>query len=235
MPNKEPMASSVNTDEIRRRNDMRFSLTTWIGSMLGLALVVTSACNSDSISKTAAASGNGAGSHIDVSCIFDRIDNPPESFHYSYKYSDASGSTQKDADITPQVMDITIKDKSGSHSFHGVHSNEASWSSAVVDLSNLNITAMLSRLNSIDNTSAIVRQSSEPMNGYDTTKYSIDTANASSSDRQQFETLFGKGSFEKGTAWVPADGCAVKLVLDEAVQINGSLKNAHYEIQRIKK
>jgi len=213
---------------------MRFSVKTWICPVLGLVLVVTSSCNSSSVPKSAAATG-GPGSHIDVSCIFDRIDNPPESFHYSYKYSDMSGFTQKDADITPQVMDITIKDKSGSHSFHGVHSSDASWSSAVVDLSNLNITAMLSRLNSLDNTSAIVRQSPEPMNGYDTTKYSIDTASASSSDRQQFETLFGKGSFEKGMAWVPADGCAVKLVLDEAVQINGSLKNAHYEIQRIKK
>jgi len=73
------------------------------------------------------------------------------------------------------------------------------------------------------------------MNGYDTTRYSIDTAKADSSDRKQFETLFGAGSSEKGTAWVPADGCAVKLVLDEAVQINGSLKDAHYEIERIKK
>jgi hypothetical protein len=235
MPNKEPMASSVNTDEIRRRNDMRFSVKTRICPMLGLALAVTSACNSDSISKTAAAAGDGSGSHVDVLCIGDRINNPPESFHYSYKYSDMSGSAQKDADITPQVMDITIKDKSGSHSFHGVHSNEASWSSAVVDLSNLNMTAMSSRLDSLNNTSAIVRQSSEPMNGYDTTKYSIDTANASSSDKKKFEFLFGAGSFEKGTAWVPADGCAVKLVLDEAVQINGSLKNAHYEIERTKK
>jgi hypothetical protein len=214
---------------------MRLSLKTWTCPMLGLALVVTSACNSSSVAKSASAASDGAGSHIDVLCIGDRIDNPPESFHYSYKYSDMSGSGQKDADITPQVMDITIKDKSGSHSFHGVHSNEASWNSAVVDLSNLNMTAMSSRLDSLNNTSAIVRQNSEPMNGYDTTKYSIDTANASSSDRRQFETLFGKGSFEKGTAWVPGDECAVKLVLDEAVQINGSLKNAHYEIERIKK
>jgi len=214
---------------------MRFSLKTWICPMLALALVVASACNSSSVSKGAAAAADGPGSHIDVLCMGDRISNPPESFHYSYKYSDMAGSAQKDADITPQVMDITIKDKSGSHSFHGVHSNEASWNSAVVDLSNLNMTAMSSRLDSLNNTSAIVRQGSEPMNGYDTTKYSIDTGNASSSDRQQFETLFGKGSFEKGTAWVPADGCIAKIVLDEAVQINGSLKNAHYEIERIKK
>ena len=203
--------------------------------MLGLALVVTSACTSSSGPKSAAAAANGPSGHIDVMCIGDRIDNPPESFHYSYRYSDASSSTQKDADITPQVMDITIKDKSGSHSFHGVHSNEASWSSAVVDLSNLNVTAMSSRLNTLDNTSAIVRQSPASIDGYDTTRYSIDTADADSSDRRRFETLFGAGSFEKGTAWVPADGCAVKLVLDEAVQINGSLKNSHYEIERIKR
>jgi len=235
MPNKELMVSSINTEEIRRRNEMRFSVKTWICPMLGIALIITSACNSSSVSKSAVAAGDGSGSNIDVLCIGDRINNPPESFHYSYRYADMSGAGEKDADITPQVMDITIKDKSGSHSFHGVHSNEVSWNSAVLDLSNLNMTAMSSRLDSLNSTSAIVRQSSEPMNGYDTTKYSIDTANASSSDRQRFETLFGKGSFEKGTAWVPADGCAVKLVLDEAVQINGSLKNAHYEIQRIKK
>ena len=214
---------------------MRFSVKTWICPMLGLALVVTSACNSSSGSQGSADATDGAGSHIDVLCIGDRIDNPPESFHYSYKYSDMSGSTQKDADITPQVMDITIKDKSGSHSFHGVHSNEAGWSSAVVDLSNLSMTAMSSRLVILNDTSAIIRQGSEAMNGYDTTKYLIDTANASSSDRKKFDFLLGTGSFEKGTAWVPADGCAVKLVLDEAVQINGSLKNAHYEIDRIKK
>ena len=214
---------------------MRFSpKKSWICPMLGLSLVVTSACTS-SVSKSAVADADGPGGHIDVLCIGDRIDNPPESFHYSYRYSDISGATQKDADITPQVMDITIKDKSGSHSFHGVHSNEASWASAVVDLSNLSMTAMSSRLVVLNNSSAIIRQSSEPMNGYDTTKYSIDTANASSSDRKKFDFLFGTGSFEKGAAWVPADGCAVKLVLDEAVQLNGSLKNAHYEIERIKK
>ena len=213
---------------------MRFSLNNWTCVLLGLVLIVTSACNSTSANSAQKTAG-GSGGSIDVLCIGDRIDNPPESFHYSYKYSDISGSTQKDADITPQVMDITIKDKSGSHSFHGVHSNEASWASAVVDLSNLNMTAMSSRLVILNNTSAIVRQGSEPINGYDTTKYSIDTGNASSSDRQRFETLFGKGSSEKGTAWVPADGCIAKIVLDEAVQINGSLKNAHFDIERIKK
>jgi hypothetical protein len=54
--------------------------------------------------------------------------------------------------------------------------------------------------------------------------------------RQQFETLFNKGSFEKGTIWVPVDGCAVKLILDEAiVQNDGSVDKGHYELALIKK
>ena len=215
---------------------MRFLVKAKVFSVITVTLLVASGCNSSPAARTAAKeTSGGPGGHIDVLCIGDLISNPPESFHYSYRYSDMSGSGEKDADITPQVMDIRVKDKSGSHSFHGVHSNEDSWNSAVIDLSNLNMTAMSSRLDSLNNTSAIVRQGAEPMNGYDTTKYSIDTGNASSSERQKFDFLFGAGSFEKGTAWVPADGCVVKLVLDEAVQINGSLKNAHYEIQRIKK
>jgi len=164
----------------------------------------------------------------------DRIDNPPGPYHYSYKYTDWSGSTDKEADITPQKMDITIQDKSGSHSYHGVHSDEASWNSAILDLSGLNITGMSARLGSL-NDSAVTSQGAESMNGYSTTKYVIDTTSASSTDKQTFETLFGKGSFEKGTVWIPADGCAVKLVLDEGLQqTDGSVKKAHYEMAMIK-
>ena len=167
---------------------------------------------------------DSANSHVDVMCIGERINNPPESFHYSYKYSDASGSSSKEADITPQAMDITIKDQSGSHSFHGVRSDEVSWNSAVLDLSSLNMTGMMSRLDSLNDTSAISRQANETMNGYDTTRYAIDTTKASPSDQKKLDSLFGQGSFEKGTVWVPSDGCAVKLVLDERVLLGGNLE-----------
>jgi hypothetical protein len=140
-------------------------------------------------------------------CVGERINNPPESFHYSYKYSDASGSTNKEADITPQNMDITIKDQSGSRSYHGIRSDEVSWNSAVLDLSSLGMTGMMSRLDALNETSAISRQSTESMNGYDTTRYAIDTTKANAKDQQKFEFLFGKGSFEKGTVWIPSDGC----------------------------
>ena len=210
-----------------------------VGMTLFAALFVASGCKSSSAAKSgdksSTSGGSSSGGQVDVLCVGDKINNPPEPFHYMYLYADANGSVEDQADITPQTMDITIKDKSGSHNFHGMRSNEGSWDSAVVDLGHLNIPAMSSRLVTLNDTSAIVAQGSEKMNGYDTTKYAIDTGSASSSDRQKFQTLFGSGASEKGTAWMASDGCLAKLSLDEAVQINGSLKTAHYDMAREKK
>ncbi len=213
----------------------------WFCALILLALIGASACNSTRASSgpretPATTASNDNGAHIDVMCIGDRINNPPESFHYSYLYSDAATSVDKEADITAQAMEIAIKDKSGSHSYHGTRSDEASWNSAVLDLSGLNITTMSARLDSLNGTSAIVNQGADAVNNYSATKYAIDTTSSNSSDKQRFETLFGKGSFEKGIVWIGADGCAVKLVLDEAIwQTNGGVNKVHYEMARIKK
>jgi hypothetical protein len=208
-------------------------------SAIFLILITLPGCTSKTESKTteqrAAATSESAGSHVDLMCIAERINNPPEPFHYSYKYNDASTSVSKEADITPQTMEITIKDQSGSHSFHGARSDEVSWNSAVLDLSGLGLTAMMSRFDALNGTSAIVRQASESMNGYDTSRYAIDSTSAGASDQRTFAALFGTGAFEKGTVWVPADGCAVKLVLDERMSFGGKLKDAHYELDRIHK
>jgi hypothetical protein len=217
---------------------MAFRANYKLQSLIALALLIAPACKSGSSSRNgregAVSASDGTGTHIDVMCMGDRIENPAGPFHYSYKYTDWSGSADKEADITPQKMDITIQDKSGSHSYHGVHSDEASWNSAILDLSGLNITGMSARLGSLDG-STVISQGAESVNGYSTTKYAIDTTSANLTDKQSFETLFGKGSFEKGTVWIPADGCAVKLVLDEGLQqTDGSVKKAHYEIAMIK-
>jgi len=213
----------------------------WVYPWIGFALITVSACNSSPASSSgrkagAVAASNNADTHIDVMCVGDRINNPPESFHYSYVYTDASSSVDKEADITAQDMAITIKDKSGSHSYHGTRSDETSWDRAVLDLSGLNITAMSARLNSLNGTSALINQGADAVNNYSSTKYSIDTTSANSSDKRKFDVLFGGGSFEKGTIWMGADGCAVKLALDEGIwQQNGDVKKVHYEMARIKK
>ena len=211
----------------------------WLYSVVSLTLMVAVACNSRSASKnvegkTTAASGNDS-PHVDVMCIGERINNPPEAFHYSYKHSNETGWEQAEADITPQAMDIKTKDNSGAHSYHGVRSDETSWGSAVLVLSGLNITAMSARLDALNNTSAISGQGSEAINGYKATKIAIDTSSANSADRQQYATLFGKSSFEKGTIWMAEDGCLVNLVLDEGLEIDGALKKAHYEMAMSRK
>jgi len=204
-----------------------------------LGLITICGCTSKSESKTqqltTRTAPESADVHIDLMCIGDRINNPLESFHYSYKYSDASLSQDKEADITAQTMDITLKDQSGTHSYHGIRSDDLSWNKAVLDLSGLGMTAMMSRLDALNNTSAISPQVSETINGYDATRYALDTTKASASDQKKFDFLFGTGSFEKGTVWIASDSCAVKLVLDERVLLNGNLKDAHYELSRIKK
>ena len=211
----------------------------WLYPVIGTALITAAACNStsnSSRSREAATASNDSGTHIDVMCIGDRINNPPEPFHYSYTYTDGSSSVDKQADITAQAIDISVKDTSGSRSYHGTRSDETSWDSAVLALSGLNVTLMSSRLDSLNGTSAIVNQGGEALNNYNATKYSIDTTNANSSDKHKFETLFGKDSFEKGTVWMGSDGCAVKLVLDEGIsQTNGGVNKVHYEMGRTKK
>ncbi|MGH9728945.1 MAG: hypothetical protein ACRD4V_10195 [Candidatus Acidiferrales bacterium] len=202
-----------------------------------LALLVASGCSSGPSSNGAGqASADGSSAHLDVGCMLDHVDKPTEPFHYSYKYSDSSVSVDHEADVTPQAMDIVFKDQSGSHSLHAVRSDENSWNNALLGLSSLSFTGMTGRLAGIEGTSVIVPKGAENLNGYAVTKYAIDSAGASSSDQNTFETLFGPGSFEKGTIWMGQDGCAVKVILDEGLsQTNGAVEKRHFEIARVKK
>jgi hypothetical protein len=193
-------------------------------------------CNSSANSTSAdEKSTTAAGGGIDVNCVGKHIESPPEAFHYSFK-SSVGGSVDKEAEITPQSMNVTIQDKSGAHKYHGVRSDEASWNNAVLSLSGSGLTVMSARVDSIKNKSAVVRAGAESMNGYQTTKYSIDTTRANSSELRAYEAFFGSGSYDKGTIWITADGCPVKLILDEATrQADGRVDQLHYELDMIKR
>lgn len=201
-----------------------------------VSLFTASACNSNSNAKARTDSGDGIDLASAVMCIGDRVNSPTEAFHYSYKYSEAGSSFRNDeADVTPQAIDLTTVDQSGTHHFHGVRSDEASWDSVIVDLGHLSFTAMTGHLAPLKGSSAVVEQGSESMNGYSTTKFVIDTDNANATDKHTFAALLGNGSFEKGTLWVAADGCAATLLLDEGVWRNGNVNKDHFEIARLKK
>jgi hypothetical protein len=191
---------------------------------------------SSSDQKAAAIPGGTAGPQIDTNCVSAHIDNPPEAFHYSFRKQDGSNVHDEEADITPQTMDGTLTNNGARpFSFHGVHSDETSWGNAELNLSGAGgmLTASASLLK---DSSAMVREGSGSVNGYDVTTYSIDTSRGTAKEKGGFALLLGAGGFAKGTASVTAQGCPANLILDEEVHdLNGPVHKLHFEMAMIRK
>lgn len=217
------------------------------GSVLAaavMALLAVSACKFGPASKNAdgksgaqpnsAVTAQGSGdAGINLNCVMDHIQNPPEAFHYSYN-KESSNPVHEEADITPQTIDGSFKNNSASSPIHGVHSDAASWQGAWSSL--MGISGMSSAIALVRNNSATVREGAEKVNGYDTTKYSIDTARGNDTEKSLFQSVLGTGGFQKGTAWVTAQGCPVKLVMDSELHGNdGSVEKIHYEVAMVRK
>jgi hypothetical protein len=219
--------------------DMRHNAGILWGSknMLAAVLIVATAsgCNfgprkKSEDRKPAAAARNTSDPGIDLNCIIDHIQNPPEAFHYSYKHN----NLDEEGDLTPQTMDGTRVDDSGTHTFHGVRSDRESWQNGWVNLSAVGGAASTFAL--IHSTSATVRESNEKVNGYDAIRYSVDTARATAVENVLYRSTLGAGGFEKGTVWITSQGCPVKFSLDSEMHLNdGSVQKDHYEEAMIKK
>ncbi len=205
--------------------------------MIALGSVVLTACTSNrgpkAETKTGTKKGSTAASEpvdrgIDLNCVMDHIQNPPEAFHYSY-LKQSSNPVEEQADITPQTIDGSFKNSSATRPIHGQRSDPQSWQAAWSGL--MGISGMSSAIAIIRSSSAITKQGSEKMNGYDAIKYSIDTVHADATEQGLYRTVLGRGGFEKGTAWVTAEGCPVRLVLDSELHSNnGDVENIHYEV-----
>ncbi len=170
---------------------------------------------------------------IDLNCVYDHLQNPPESFHYLYK-KDATNHVHQEADVTPQTIDgFRIQFDGSQQPLHAMRSDQQSWQSALAGLTG--ISGMSSTVAIINHNSAMQRESDGgQVNGYNTIHYSIDTARFSATERQM---LLSPGEFEKGDAWVTSAGCPVKLALDsELHKKDGSLiEKLHYEEAMLKK
>lgn len=214
-------------------------------------LMIASGCNgkSDSGGRTAidrrsstTAGRNAAAAQantdpgIDLQCVMDRIQNPPESFHYSYQKV-SSNPVHQEADITPQTIEGFRLDIDGHpHPLHGARSDPQDWQSAWTGL--MGISGMSSTIAIVNHNSAMKREGDgEQVNGYMTIRYSLDTARFSATERQILEPAMGQGGFEKGNAWVTSEGCPVKLVLDDEMHNKDGrlLEKIHYEEAMVKK
>jgi hypothetical protein len=174
--------------------------------------------------QTVTAAANSGGPDVDLNCVIRHIQSPPESFHYSLR--DVSENPwQENADITPQNIDGSFMNNSlpSPQQFHGPPRQVSSNLMA--------IGRMASIFSTVHRTAAVLNQGAERKNGYDTVKYSIDTARGDSAEQRLFNSVFGPGGFEKGNVWVTSEGCPVQIVLDEEIHgKDGSpAGKAHYE------
>lgn len=199
-----------------------------IASMLTLGPIL--GCNSANSKRANTASGadvattNSAGPDIDLNCVLRHIQSPPETFHYTF--SDVSdNSWQEDAEVTPQNIDGSFINNflPTRQEFHG--------SPQQVSSNLMAIGRIASIFSTVHSTSAVVNQGTEKKNGYDTVKYSIDTARGNSTEQALFKSVLGSGGFERGYVWVTSQGCPVQITLDEEIHgKNGStVGKAHYE------
>jgi hypothetical protein len=173
---------------------------------------------------------SSTGPDIDLNCVIDHIQDPPESFHYTFK--DVSDNPwEEEADVTPQKIDGSFKSNSlpKPQEFHGAPREVASNLHAIARLA--------STIALVQGSPAVVREGTENVNGYDTVKYSIDTARGGAAEQELYLSTLGKGGFERGTVWVTDKGCPVRLTLDEEMRAKdgGLLGKSHSEEAMVKK
>jgi hypothetical protein len=78
---------------------------------------------------------------------------------------------------------------------------------------------------------AMTAKDHETVNGYNTTKYVIDTTHASAADAIALRSGLGAKGYITGTAWADKEGCVVKFSLDEAFeQHDGTLDKEHLDV-----
>jgi hypothetical protein len=209
-------------------------------------LLASSACKSSKIKGNEQASidssharpstannSAGSGPDIDLNCVIDRIQNPTESFHYSYKKSGDNPVIQN-ADVTPQTIDGSFTNGTFSNTVHGVRSDSDSWHLASGSL--MGVAGMSSTVALVNNGSAMVKKEKGSVNGYDTIHYSIDTTRGDYAEAALYKTTLGDGGFEKGDVWVTKEGCPVKLSINSETHLhNGQVDKVNYELAIVKK
>ncbi len=220
---------------------LRYGETSMRHCVLVLALISIWGCNSApsktvdpgsaSAQKIIGAAKNSVGPDIDLNCVVDHIQNPPESFHYSFK-AESDNPWEEQADVTPQQINGSFSNSSlpTPQQFHGTPREVSSNLMAIGRMASLFAT--------VRNTSAVVNEGPEKgVNSYNAVKYSIDTARGTATEQALYKSILGPNGFEKGSVWVTAQGCPVRIVLDEELHSkDGSLAGkTHYEEAMIKK
>jgi len=186
---------------------------------------------SESPQKNVDAAKKSSGPDIDLNCVINHIQNPPESFHYAFK-TESDNPWNEEADVTPQQIDGKFSNNSMPipQEFHGTPRETSSNLMAIGRMASLFAT--------VHSTSAVVNEGAEKgVNGYDSVRFSIDTARGTVTEQGLYKSILGPGGSVKGMVWVTSEGCPVRIALDEELRAkDGSpLGKSHYVEAMVKK
>ena len=165
-------------------------------------------------------------------CLQQMIKNPTEPFHLSFaEKSSTLDASSVEADVTPATIDYTKHDTTaGQTSTSTKHLARAQVSELEVDFDLMGPVPWHGELVAAQD--AAKSAGRESVNGYNTIKYSIDTANEPAAQKATFLSLMAMKDYRiVGSAWVTSDtGCLVKYAIDlEQDGKNGNVKRTHFE------
>ena len=209
----------------------------------GVLFLLASACSSGPASKSQESSASpsqasaspaksSTAPHPTLVCYTERTRNAPAPFHLSWKLDEGNQHSDWEADITANTIDGTRTSSSGMRKFHGVRGDASSWQAAFAMFP---LSSESGLFNMLSNYHAMTPEGHESVNGYETTKYSIDTTRVGPMDAQVIHMAMGAKGYAKGTAWADETGCVVKFILDQAYQQpDGSLDIEHRDVSMTK-
>ena len=204
-----------------------------------LGLTATFGCNAKPPIEKKAARGAkmapvaAATASPSLECFADRIRDAPAPFHYSYKKDTSTmGKFNFEADVTADTIEGTMVSSDGNKPIHGVRADARSWNLAVMVLAT---PLPASTLALVMNSSAVAPAGPETVNGFETTKYTIDTSRDTPADAALIRNVMGAKGFVRGAVWATKDGCMVRFAIDAEQDLRDqSVSKEHYEGAMIK-
>ncbi len=200
-----------------------------------LLLLIAPACSRGSASNAGTSS-----SKVDLTRaalrLQEMVKNPPGPFHVSFTETSSKSSSDQhvmstEGDVTPATIDYTEREtEHGQTSTNTKHVARGQMSEMELDMHFMVPVPWHGELMAAGDATKPVGH--ESVNGYDTMKYSIDTANEPPAEKATFSKMMLDNDYKiTGTAWVAKDsGALVKYVVDmEENGKDGSAKRTHFE------
>jgi len=205
----------------------------------GLLLAIMSGCSSNKVNGSSA--GSNAVNQPDgrtfqptgaAICLQKMIKEPPNPFHLSFTEKSSDGqSSSVEGDVTSALVNYKLRESSnGNTTAKEKHWARNQLTELEIDFAIMGPVPWHGELAPVQSTAKPA--GSERVNGYNTTKYSFDSALEPLPEKSTFLALLRAKDYRiKGAAWTTNDtGCLVKWAVDlHQDGKDGNAKETYYE------